>query len=83
MLETDTTFWILLTFLLFMDRKLPRRFVAGIVMVLAIGTKLYAFKLLLMFGVFELLLVWKERRWRSFLVMLERPFLIFIAVTVA
>jgi 4-amino-4-deoxy-L-arabinose transferase-like glycosyltransferase len=82
MLETDTTFWVLLTFLLFMDRKLLRRFLAGITMVLAIGTKLYAFKLLAVFGIYEMLQFWDDRRWRSFRVLFGRPFLLFLAVTV-
>ena len=81
MLETDSVFWILLALYLFTDRALWRRIPAGIVMALAIGTKLYAFKMLIIFGVYEVMLFWGERGWKPFRALLGWPFLIFLAVT--
>jgi hypothetical protein len=81
MLESDMVFWLLLSFLLFSNRKVWSRALAGIIMALAIGTKLYAFKMLLVFGVYEVLLFWDEGDWRHFRALVRQPFLVFLATT--
>ena len=81
MLESDLIFWLLLSFLLFANRKLWSRALAGIVLALAIGTKLYAFKMLLVFGVYEVMMFWDDRGWRPFQALVRRPFLVFLAAT--
>jgi len=82
MLESDATFWILLTFLLFIDRRTWSRILAGIAMALVIGTKLYAFKMVVVFAIYEVMLFWDDRGWRPFRALLGRPFLVFLAMSV-
>jgi len=82
MLESNTTFWILLAFLLYVDRRTWSRILAGIAMALAIGTKLYTFKIVMVFAVYEVMLFWDEGGWRPFRALASRPFVIFLAACV-
>jgi 4-amino-4-deoxy-L-arabinose transferase-like glycosyltransferase len=80
MLETDSTFWVLLAVFLFLETKISYRILASLAMTLAIGTKLYSVKLLPIFAVYDMMPLWGIERLRSLRTLFRLPFLVFLFV---
>jgi 4-amino-4-deoxy-L-arabinose transferase-like glycosyltransferase len=83
MLETDSIFWILLAMLLFLQPNIIFRILSGIVLALAISTKLYAAKLLPVFAIYDIMALWAIDHFRSLRALFKPQFLVFLAAVVA